>query len=77
MQCMISRVAQVRREDFDFSVPKGMCRGVKDQIELQKPERANLLLHFTTHPPPPSACWVAVKELKLSYHNGYIYIYSK
>ena len=21
--------------------------------------------------------WVAVKELKLSYHNGYIYIYSK
>ena len=21
--------------------------------------------------------WVAVKELKLSYHNGYIYIYSR
>ena len=24
-----------------------------------------------------SFIWVAVKELKLSYHNGYIYIYSK
>ena len=22
-------------------------------------------------------CWVAVKELKLSYHNGCVYIYSK
>ena len=22
-----------------------------------------------------TVCWVAVKELKLSYHNGYIYIY--
>ena len=25
----------------------------------------------------PKSFWVAVKELKLSYHNGYIYIYSK
>ena len=24
--------------------------------------------------PPPKLCWVAVEELKLSYHNEYIYI---
>ena len=58
-------LAQVRREDFDFSVPKAMCRGVKDQIEFQNPERANLpvLLHLTTHTPFPVLAALLLRNL--------------